>query len=165
MGRIARPDVPEVDAGFSQGASMTTIAYRDGVMAADTQETGDCTKQRAPKMVRLPCGGVAGGAGYVIPLKRGLAWLAKPKGQPPKLKGAQILVAYGDGRVGYYADKDWTFCEVHEPYAIGSGTQAAMAAMCYFQTSACEAVEAATTADPNTSGPVEVMRVQKRKRK
>lgn len=144
---------------------MTTIAYRDGVMAADTQETSDCLKQRAPKMVRLPCGGVAGGAGYVIPLKKALTWLAKPKGQPPKLKGAQILVAYADGRVGYYADKEWTFCEVHPPYAIGSGAQAAMAAMQHFNACARVAVEAAASADPNTSAPVEVLTVAKPKRK
>jgi len=144
---------------------MTTIAYRDGVMAADTQETGACIKRRMPKLVRLPCGGVAGGCGEVTALRKALAWIARPKGEPPRLKDASLLVAYADGRVGWIEDKLWTFCEVHPPYAIGSGAQAAMAAMQHFNACARVAVEAAASADPNTSAPVEVLAVAKPKGK
>lgn len=139
---------------------MTTIAYRDGAMAADTQETGDNVFSRGPKLVRLPCGGVAGGAGDSVQLQRALDWLAKPKGAPPKVKECQVVVAYGDGRLGYYADPKWTFVPVRSPFALGSGSQAALAAMNHFGASAEQAVLAAATADPNTSAPVDVCRVE-----
>lgn len=139
---------------------MTTIAYRNGEVAADTQESDGAVMNRGPKLVRLPCGGVAGGAGDSISIQKALDWLAKPKGERPKLKEAQLLVAYGDGRVGYYDDPKWTFIPVYGCFAIGSGSQAAMAAMNHFGASAEQAVLAAATADPNTSAPVDVYRVE-----
>jgi hypothetical protein len=139
---------------------MTTIAYRDRTMAADTQESSGNTYNRGPKLVRLPCGGVAGGCGDSVPLQRALDWLAKPKGKPPKVKEAEILVAYGDGRVGYYSDTHWTFIPVYGAMSVGSGAQAALAAMNHFGATAEQAVHAAASADPNTSAPVDVMRVE-----
>jgi hypothetical protein len=143
---------------------MTTIAYRDGAMAADTQETAGAVMNRGPKLVRLPCGGVAGGAGDSVRLQRALDWLARPKGAPPKLKDAELLVAFGDGRVGYYSDPQWTFIPVLGAYALGSGAQAAMAAMNFYGATAEQAVLAAATVDPNTSAPVDVYRVEQKKR-
>lgn len=42
---------------------LTVIAYKGGVMAADTQLTDGNSACRVRKIVRLPDGGVAGGCG------------------------------------------------------------------------------------------------------
>jgi hypothetical protein len=149
---------------------MTTIATRgDGIVAADTQCSSDVTKVRVAKLFRLPCGGVVGGAGSFPEIVRAVTWLQRGcKGKAPKLKASDLMVCYPDGRVGVYVC-GWILTEVQGPCAIGSGTQAALAAMNYYESSAEEAVYAAATADPNTSAPVEVMRVEpvkaKRKKK
>lgn len=139
---------------------MTTIAVADGVMAADSQVTEGALTLRGEKIVRLPCGGLAGGCGLYGEVRRGLAWLAAGgKGKPPKLKESEILVAYGDGRVGCYA-ATWTFMPLRGGAAIGSGAQAALAAMNHYGASAEQAVLAAASVDPNTSAPVDVFRVE-----
>ncbi len=145
---------------------MTTIAFTDGVMAADTQETvGDALKLRGKKLARLPCGGVAGIAGNSDDCQRALNWLQNPKGKPPKITDCWVLIAYGDGRVGMVVDRKWTFIPHTPPVAIGSGSPAAMAAMVYFNASALDAVQAAAVVDPNTSGPFDVMQVTPSKAK
>lgn len=145
---------------------MTTIAYRDGEMAADTQVTCGELKYRATKMVRLPCGGVAGACGTLPEAVVAFEWLRRGgKGAPPKLKQTSVLVAYGDGRVVLYEDKRWTPLPLSGPVSIGSGSQAATAAMNHFGASAEQAVLAAATADPGTSGPVDVFRVEPVKRR
>lgn len=146
---------------------MTTIAVVGGEMAADTQVTQDALTYRGEKIARLPCGGLAGGCGLYGEVRKGLAWLvAGGKGKAPKLTGSEILVAYGDGRVGCYGGK-WTFMPLRGGAAIGSGAQAAMAAINHFGATAEQAVLAAASVDPSTSAPVDVYRVEpvKRKRK
>lgn len=65
-------------------------------MAADTQLTGDY-KLRVQKIVRLPDGGVAGGAGVWHRAYAGMQWLAGgEQGEPPKIKGATLLILRPD---------------------------------------------------------------------
>lgn len=139
---------------------MTTIAYRDGVMASDTQESaGDiCTRSR--KLVRLPCGGVAGASGDSVMCERALNWLLTGKGDRPKLVDCSVLVVYGDGRQGVYTDKKWTLLPFHGHSAIGSGMGVALGAMNYYRATAAEAVECAATVDPFTSAPVETLAIE-----
>jgi hypothetical protein len=139
---------------------VTTIAFRDGCMAADSQATCGSLKYRVTKLVRLPCGGVAGACGLWDESVRAFEWLKKPSGKPPKLKDTSLLVAYADGRLGLYEDKAWTFMPFVGPIAVGSGAQAAIAAMVHFNATPLEAVSAAATADPATSGPFTEMRVE-----
>lgn len=139
---------------------MTTIAYRDGVMAADSQATADWVVYRVSKLVRLPCGGVAGGCGSATECTEALRWLVRgEKGRRPKLKYSTIIVAYGDGRVLIHEGKNWEYLPVMGPAAIGSGVQAAMAAMLSFGASPERAVEAAAAVDSGTSGPVSSLTV------
>lgn len=146
---------------------MTTIAYKDGVMAADTQETTGDVFNRAPKLVRLSCGGVAGASGESVMCQRALNWLAAPKkgGKAPKLVDCTVLVAYADGRKGVYQDKLWTLLPFHDCMAIGSGSQAALGAMNRYKASAIEAVECAAAVDPSTSLPVEALAVEPKRAK
>jgi len=140
---------------------VTTIAYRDGVMAADTQATLGEVKHRAHKLRRLPCGGVMGGCGTASEVVRAMNWVAKGmKGKPPKIPNSYLVIAFGDGRVVTVEDKHWTMIDAPEAVALGSGHQAALAAMRYFDASAEQAVYAAATVDIFTSAPVEVLRVE-----
>ena len=147
---------------------MTTICTRgDGILAADSQCSWGDTKSRVVKLHRLPCGGVVGGAGSFPEIIRYIRWMqAGSKGQAPKLKSSDLLVAYGDGRTG--AICSGVFTEAVGPQAIGSGMQGAMVAMA-MGADAEAAVRAVAEVDPSTSGPFQVMTIEppakRRKRK
>lgn len=148
---------------------MTTLATRgDGVLAADSQcNWNGSVKLRVSKLHRLKDGSVAGGCGHVSEILAAIRWLETRKGKAPKMRNCDVLIARPDGTTVTLCP-DGIFSEVKGPMAIGSGMQAAMAAMVYFGASAEEAVMAAAEVDPNTSAPVDVMRVEpraKRKKK
>lgn len=140
---------------------MTTVATRgNGIVAADQQCTwGDSVKLRVSKLHRLKDGSVAGGCGHVSEILAAIRWLETRKGKAPKMRNCDVLIARPDGTTVTLCP-DGIFSEVKGPMAIGSGMQAAMAAMVYFGASAEEAVMAAAEVDPNTSAPVDVMRVE-----
>jgi ATP-dependent protease HslVU (ClpYQ) peptidase subunit len=143
---------------------MTTVATRgDGILVADSQCTwGDSVKLRVAKLHRLKDGSVAGGCGHVSEILAAVKWLdGSRKGKAPKMRNCDVLIARPDGTTVTLCP-DGIFSEVKGPMAIGSGMQAAMAAMVYFGASAEEAVMAAAEVDPNTSAPVDVMRVEPR---
>lgn len=149
---------------------MTTIAYRDGCMAADTQATFAGTKHRIHKLFRLPCGGVMGGAGLASEVTRAAQWvMGGMKGKPPKIPNSYLVIAFGNGRVVTIEDKHWTQLETFGPVAMGTGHQAALLAMRHYDASAEEAVRAAASVDPCTSAPIDVLKVEptkpKRKKK
>jgi hypothetical protein len=140
---------------------VTTIAYSEGTMAADTQATWAGNKTRCHKLFRLPNGGVMGGCGTADEINRAFNWLAKgAKGKPPKIPNSSLLIAQPDGRAYSVTDKHWTWVEELGPAAIGSGMQAAICAMRHFEASAEEAVHAAASVDTYTSAPVETMAVE-----
>jgi ATP-dependent protease HslVU (ClpYQ) peptidase subunit len=148
---------------------VTTVATRgNGIIAADSQCTwGDSVKMRVAKLHRLKDGSIAGGCGHVSEILAAVKWLETRKGKAPKMRNCDVLIARPDGTTVTLC-ADGIFSEVKGPIAIGSGMQAAMAAMVYFGASAEEAVMAAAEVDPNTSAPVDVMRVEpgaKRKKK
>jgi hypothetical protein len=122
---------------------------------------------RVAKLHRLKDGSIAGGCGHVSEILAAIRWLETRKGRAPKMRTCDLLIARPDGTTVTLCP-DGIFSEVKGPIAIGSGMQAAMAAMVYFGASAEEAVMAAAEVDPNTSAPVDVMRVEpkaKRKKK
>lgn len=124
-------------------------------------------KLRVAKLHRLKDGSVAGGCGHVSEILAAIKWLESRKGKAPKMRNCDVLIARPDGTTVTLCPGG-IFSEVKGPMAIGSGMQAAMAAMVYFGASAEEAVMAAAEVDPNTSAPVDVMRVElkaKRKKK
>jgi len=140
---------------------VTTIATRgDGKVAADSQCSGDDVVLRVTKLFQLPCGGVVGGCGDFPEIVRAVEWLKCRKGTPPEITETELLICYADGRTGTICDSKWVFTETTGPVAIGSGRQAALAAMRRFDATALEAVEAAATVDPSTSGPFQVMTVE-----
>lgn len=143
---------------------MTTIAANATQMAADTQLTGDY-RYRVQKILELPDGGIAGGAGVWSRAYAGLCWLASGEaGEPPKIKGATLLILRPDGSL-WIAEGDWpAYPLLDKTAAIGCGSQAAMAEM-QRGSSPAEAVKAVCKLDAFTGDPVQVLSLAPPKRK
>lgn len=149
---------------------MSTVAYRDGILAADSQATAGNIACRAEKIFALPnC--IVGGAGHLTAVIRFVEWMragqsAKKK---PDLDGDSLaaIVVWPDGRV-----EEWDGTLVPMPVfeqftAVGSGRALAIGAMS-MGASAVQAVEVAATWDVHTGGEViafDVRNIRPTKRK
>ena len=142
---------------------MTTIAYRDGVLAADTLMTrGDSKLVGITKIAKGAdgrMGGAAGSAGFCATWR---AWLRGEASRPePKSENDSTdcgLVIWPDGRVELH-EQSGSF-EVASAYiAIGSGRPEALGAM-HAGGDAEAAVRAAIAHDCHTGGDVTVLRAE-----
>jgi hypothetical protein len=133
-------------------------------MAADTQLTGDY-RYRVQKIVGLPDGGIAGGAGIWSRAYAGLSWLASGEvTEPPKIKGATILILRPDGSL-WIAEGDWpAYPLLDKQAAIGCGCQAAMQAM-VDGSSPGEAIKKVCKLDAFTGEPVQVLSLEPKRGK
>lgn len=143
---------------------MTTIAYRNGVIAADTRGTDDEYHPgiyRTEKLFTVD-GDIIATAGDDASGMMFVDWYGKKKnGKRPKPPSALteagadfcVLVLTKDGL--FWADKWCRLIKItDEFYAIGSGRAYAMGAMDHGAT-AEQAVHTAMKWDPNTGGNVE----------
>ncbi len=147
---------------------MTTIAVRDGVMAADTQGQETNKLCRAKKLFRLSNGGIVGFSGVWTDGKLFVDWYDAGANidEPPKWRiqdgeivdfNALVLKPSGTYLWSYNLVED----EMLDAFwAIGSGSAAALAAM-YLGCGAESAVNIAMKVDPLTGGCVEIMRLAK----
>jgi hypothetical protein len=149
---------------------MTTIAYKDGVLACDSawsddgRITGLITKIR-----RFDTGVLYGGAGAADDraLLNLLYQVSDPNDLPPYEKFWEIqnnlsaLVVFPDGRVFLVetGDDDCGVCPVDAPAAIGSGKLLAIGAMDAGM-GAIEAVEIACSRDCYSRGPVHSLKLK-----
>lgn len=154
---------------------MTTIAYRDGVLAADScvttsTEAGGSTRANGEKLYRktLPGGRevILATAGESFPALVFVDWYGTGKEPPSSLidNECDFTVLILEAEELYEADK-WCRPErITAPfYAIGSGRKEALAAMACGK-SAKKAVEIASLTDPYTRGPIVTMRLKRAKR-
>lgn len=144
---------------------MTTIAYANGVLAADSLATDDACALHVRKIVRLPKGDMAGGAGELNEVVQALSWLAGgSKGEPPAIAQSHIL--FTEAGVPHLATCGWPGIALKGCAAIGSGAQGALVAM-RLGRSAEEAVRAVAGIDTATGGEIDVMvyEAPKKKRK
>lgn len=142
---------------------MTTIVYRDGVLAADTLAcAGDNKIGSVIKITRNSNGDMAGAAGLASYNYAFLRWFSSMEsGDPPKAtrdndnydrgvifrRTGQIVVFEPDGKH-----------ELSAPYyALGSGRPEALGAL-YAGASAELAVRAAIAHDRGTGGDVTILR-------
>lgn len=143
---------------------MTTIAYRDGVLAADSQTTyGASTERTFGKTVRR--GAVlAGASGSSAICQRFLDWFrAGMSGDPPAMSSgddhdATGIIVHGPHHILLLNKVGWERRRA-EFYAIGSGGEIATGAMA-MGASAERAVEIATQHDAYTGGPITVLSVR-----
>lgn len=157
---------------------MTTIAFRDGIMAGDSCCTEHGTViSLAPKVHKLKHGIIVGYAGDAD--SRALHALLEKMKSPDDLPAVSKLrelkqdhaaiVAFPSGKVfaidvGNDKGDYCGVCEISAPYyAIGSGGLVAMAAMAAGAT-AMKAVSIACDLDVHTRAPITFQQIKSKKR-
>lgn len=133
------------------------MAYKDGVLVADSQVTSGDRIFRTVKIARLPDGSLFGGAGGLADILKIREWASKGfRGDPPEISekaSFECLHVRPNGSM-WLIDDDLTPMEFVGDYlALGTGSPYAMAAM-YLGKSPQEAVEVATHFDPASSLPI-----------
>ena len=149
---------------------MTTIAYKDGVMAADTQCTSGGSTDATTKIFRLKSGGLfgfAGSAGYGMLVYEWLCLGAKLKHKPKVLDdddGIEAIVVSPSGEVSMMDNYLAPISVTSGVTAIGSGGDQAKALM-RSGMSASDAVDFIVTnrLDIFTGGEVQTLTLKKRK--
>jgi len=137
---------------------VTTIAYRDGVLAGDSRVTnGDLIcPETVTKVIKLPNGSLLGCAGTlrdVFELRNALV----EKHPLPDLKKVTALLITPDEQLWSYDRTTWN--EMDAPYyAIGSGEQFALAAL-WMGADAVQAVKCGIHFDKNSGGRVRTVRL------
>lgn len=142
---------------------MTTIAYRDGVMAADTMvNSGGVILGSNRKIVRNKAGELAGGAGAASVIESFLRWFmdGEKKAIWPELTSGPnftdvVLVVREDGALEVY--DGFGMHPITAPYyALGSGEDVAFGAL-FMGATPFDAVRAAMAHDCRTGGQVDVL--------
>lgn len=145
---------------------MTTIAYRQGIMAADSfAGGGDVFDGSAIKLRQLADGGVLGFSGELSMLEHVVAWVERGANayEPPPVKYDEdatwtALIAYPTHVV--YVEHTWRTVRLDAEYhASGIGRQFALGAMAN-GASAEKAVIAACQHSIHTRLPVITMKVK-----
>lgn len=141
---------------------MTTIAYRDGVIAADTSMTAGSSRQgRVVKVAANDMGQLAGAAGRATYMAAFLAWFSKgcwddpPKAEKTDDQCDRGIVVHWDGSLTVYEDGG-SFDLTAPYYAIGSGKPEALGAL-FAGADAETAVRAAMEHDTFTAGDITVV--------
>ncbi len=144
---------------------MTIVAFRDGVMAADTRIVhGDSGIMKATKLFRKRIGRrdhILGFAGDMSCAMLYYEWYGSKQPMPEQLRnyqeerGFNVLIMVG--KYLYEGDNICRPVEVESKFhAIGSGAQAALGAM-HHGASAIQAVKIACKIDSNCGLPIQTM--------
>jgi ATP-dependent HslUV protease subunit HslV len=144
---------------------MTTIAYRDGVLAGDTSVwNGDTCVARGVKVWKLADGRLVGCAGHVPTCQQFHKWLSgtgdKPA-LPPSENGFKAIVIDPQGDVVFWGETLESYDLEGPFFAIGAGTPLALAAM-MAGADAQRAVEIAAELHDATRLPVITVRLDHR---
>jgi len=143
---------------------MTTVVYRDGVLAADRQVTMGVTHVgKMRKVYRRPDGALIGGRGDTSLLVKFFDWfMAGEQGYRPRLKSAyadgddaetQLIIVRPNGSVELHDSLGYTPIQKGKFFAIGSGAEVAYGAL-EMGATAVQAVRAAAKHDIHTGGGV-----------
>jgi hypothetical protein len=142
---------------------VTTIAFKGGVLAADTATSSkhNIIRQDVPK-IAAHHGCLAGASGSAVYCAAFLRWfLASEFGEPPKAStedGDNALIVRPDGTLHLYEEGGW-FPSDPPYYAAGSGCDYALGAM-FAGADAETAVLAGIEHDPHSGGSVTVLRLE-----
>lgn len=142
---------------------MTVIAYRDGVLAADTLMCmGDSRVAFSGKIARNGAGDLAGAAGDAVYCQLFLAWFSGgERGDAPEAKREQnsldrALICRASHIIEVFEDRGRYSIEASY-FAVGSGRPEAMGAM-HAGATAEGAVRAAIAHDAWCGGEITVLR-------
>ena len=142
---------------------MTTIAYRDGVLACESLVTAGTMRAGSlqDKIARSPQGYIAGAAGRMGHNVAFNRWIeaGMPEEAKPELgDDFDAIIVSPDGVVSYVSDK-LVICPIDAPFAaIGSGEKYAMAAM-EMGASAERAIEVAMKFDTSSGGEIKTLKL------
>lgn len=142
---------------------MTTIAYRSGVLAGDSQATDDQLWQTT-KIHRLNTSAgtlLVGFAGDTFAALVFIEWLKNDQSRKPDISNEdfEAVVVAETGRVTIWNQSLVPWSPEGKFFAIGSGGKVAMGAM-HAGKGAIEAVKIACKVDPYTRGPVRSLRLK-----
>lgn len=142
---------------------MTTVAYKNGILAADGKATrGDLVLTLSHrKLFRLKDGSIAAVTGVPGEAAPWLAWSrAGGAGVPPPMGGdGRIVHLRNDGTLRVYEGGGWEDEDPKLAHSWGSGWQIAATAMACGK-SAREAVEIATRMDVWSGGKITAMQLR-----
>lgn len=141
---------------------MTTIAYRDGVLASDSRATinGYVRPQRDVKLFRRGDGGVAAMTGESGGCFRLLKWIDGDRAKDQPDGDFRVILLHVDGRLEVF-EGGGSYPLECEFNAWGSGMSAALGAL-HMGATAGQAVEAAILVDSLSGGDVVEMRAEAR---
>lgn len=142
---------------------MTTIAFKDNILAADTQITEWDVKYYGRKIEVLPDGRVVTSSGNVDDGVMFVEWLVGGRKRPPMLKkGFEAIVIEVDGTWHRYF-KDCLPIKYEDPvFSCGSGWAIARTAM-LMGLDAVTSVKLAGEIDNNTNSVVDYYNVKTKK--
>lgn len=138
---------------------MTTIAYRDGIIACDSLVTAGGVRVGAVDKIVRSGPLLAGAAGSLGPCQKFLRWVRSGEDLMEDFEdfdeGSEGFVVFADGSIASFDDDGR--CDYRAPYiAIGSGASFALGAMAH-GASAEEAVRAASEHDTLTGLPIQTL--------
>lgn len=135
---------------------MTTIAYRDGIMAADSLRTGSNWRMGTSRKVsKAADGSIAGATGTAAWNQSFLKWFEDGRrGDPPSSpEDSGAFVVEADGTMKRFHSAGWEVMADLPFWSDGSGDGFAMGAM-QFGATAEQAVKAASAWDTKTGGEI-----------
>lgn len=128
---------------------MTTIAWRDGILAADKKASEGDTGHRVTKLHRTKTHAIATAGGFGVGLLF-VKWFPKQEGECPLDDCTTALVMNLDTGQCWSWEEDGIPIPIEDKFtAIGTGQQFALGAMAFGAT-AVEAVEIANEWDNNS---------------
>lgn len=144
---------------------MTTIAYRNGMIAADSAMlSGSALSGEIVKIARRKDGALAGAAGDAAYCSLFLGWFRRgERGRGPVAREGQnwidrAAIIRRDRTIEIFEPHGTFACQAPY-YALGSGKEFALGAM-FAGADAETAVRAAVAHDPYTDGRILVMRAE-----
>ena len=136
---------------------MTTIAWKDGILAADKRSTDGNVAHTCTKMYRKK-GYVIAFSGYVQEGLKFIEWWDKKKGKPPNKDTDVLVMCIETGACVHWEAKSKIGIPVEdECTAIGTGAAIAIGAMEAGAT-AEQAIQIASKRDPNSGNGVQTIR-------
>ena len=140
------------------GQEMTTIIYRNGLIAGDTAifDRGVYCGQMQ-KIGRAPDGTIGGGCGAVADVSQFLAWLeGGMKSEPCKIQdtNSECIFIRPDGEIWWLGHESLPTKIEAQYLAIGSGFPIAMGALA-FGADAAQAMEICADLDNRTRRPID----------
>jgi ATP-dependent protease HslVU (ClpYQ) peptidase subunit len=140
---------------------MTTITYRDGIMAADSSIWVDGTMNyKTRKIFKLPDGTLVGFCGTWAHCMRLLEYLkGEQEDIPTNIKEASAIVVTPKRRVIVYEGGTMTYVSRTKYLAAGSGSAVALGAM-HAGATAVEAIKASIEHDNHTRGPIRSIKLE-----